>query len=247
MKHNGMRSVGILTDTTASIPSQLVKELGIELVPYIVHRAGETLRDMVDVLPGPFASWLATATVLPTTANPSPGDYLAGLMRLASRCRDIVVFTMTSTGSGAYQSCRVAVDHFRNEDAGTRVEIVDTLQVAMSQGWAVIEAAREALGGATFERVIEVGRQVAQAGMMVQTSETLRYLYLGGRIGRAKHLVGSLLNIRPLIGMEDGVIVALGTARSRAQAYARILELTSKHVGGVTRLKVAFTHVAALD
>ena len=81
---------------------------------------------------------------------------------------------------------------------------------------------------------------------MIMTADTLRYLYLGGRIGRARHLVGSLLNIKPLISMQDGIIVALGTARSRLKAYRRMVELMQQRVGEGARIKVAFTHVAAL-
>jgi DegV family protein with EDD domain len=83
--------------------------------------------------------------------------------------------------------------------------------------------------------------------MMVQTADTLRYLYMGGRIGRAQHLVGSVLNIKPLIGMQDGVIVALGTTRSRLKAYGRMVELMQERVGEGARIKVAFTHVIAQE
>ncbi len=239
--------VGVLTDTTASIPSSLVEKLKIELVPYYVHRGLETLRDMIDVGPEEFAHYLETASQLPTTSNPGPGDYLNGLQRLAERTQEAVVLTMTSKGSGAYQSCRAAVEILRERLPQMRVEIVDTLQVAMSQGWAAIEAARAALAGLSLGEVVARAREVAGKVMMIQTADTLRYLYMGGRIGRAQHLMGSLLNIKPLIGMEDGVIVALGTARSRAKAYARMVELMCQRVGEGARIKVAFTHVAAMD
>jgi DegV family protein with EDD domain len=239
--------VGVLTDTTASIPEKLARELGIEIVPYYVHRGLETLRDMVDVKPGEFAEWLAKATTLPTTSNPAPGDYLIGLRHLAERVNRIVALTMTSKGSGAYQSCRAAVHLLREQFPEVRVEVVDTLQVAMSQGWAAMESARAALSGLGFDGVVQRAREVARKGMMIQTADTLRYLYMGGRIGKAQHLVGSLLNIKPLIGMQDGVIVALGTARSRLKAYRRMVELMQQRLGEGTRIKVAFTHVAALE
>ena len=239
--------VGVLTDTTASIPEELARELGIEIVPYYVHRGLETLRDMVDVKPGEFAEWLAKATKLPTTSNPAPGDYLIGLRHLAERENRIVALTMTSKGSGAYQSCRAAVHLLREQFPEVRVEVVDTLQVAMSQGWAAMESARAALSGLSFDGVVQRAREVARKGMMIQTADTLRYLYMGGRIGKAQHLVGSLLNIKPLIGMQDGIIVALGTARSRLKAYRRMVELMQQRLGEGTRIKVAFTHVAALE
>ncbi len=239
--------IGILTDTTASIPETLSGQLGIEIVPYYVHRGLETLRDMVDVKPGEFAEWLAEATTLPTTSNPSPGDYLMGLRHLAGRVKEIVALTMTSKGSGAYQSCRAAVDLLREQSPEVQVEVVDTLQVAMSQGWAAIEAARAALAGLSLNDIVQRAREVAQKGTMIQTADTLRYLYMGGRIGKAQHLVGSLLNIKPLIGMQEGVIVAVGTTRSRLKAYRRMVELMRQRVGEGAHIKVAFTHVAALE
>lgn len=239
--------VGVLTDTTASIPAELARELGIEIVPYYVHYGLETLRDMVDVKPAAFAEWMKEATKLPTTSNPAPGDYLIGLRTLAERVNRIVALTMTSKGSGGYQSCRAAVDLLREQFPDVRVEVVDTLQVAMSQGWAAIESARAALAGLSFEGVIQRAHEVAGQGMMIQTADTLRYLYMGGRIGKAQHLVATLLNIKPLIGMQDGIIVALGTARSRLKAYRRMVELIQQQVGEGARIKIAFTHVAARE
>lgn len=252
-----MAPVGILTDTTASIPRPLAEELGIELVPYYVHRGLETLRDEVDIDTDTLARYLERAETLPTTSNPSPGDYLSGLQRLAERTREIVALTMTSKGSGAFQSCRAAVEILKERLPQLQVEVVDTLQVAMAHGWAAIEAARAALAGQSLRDVVERAREVARQAMMIQTADTLRYLHMGGRIGRAQHLVGTLLNIKPLIGMDDGVIVALGTARSLSRAYARMVELMEEKVrfnlpsetfvGKRARIKVAFTHVAALD
>ncbi len=239
--------VGILTDTTAGIPKELTQELDIEIVPYYIHRGLETLRDMVDVKPEEFAEWLKKAVNLPTTSNPGPGDYLLGLRHLAQRVTEIVVLTMTSKGSGAYQACLAAVDLFKEQFPDARVEVVDTLQVAMSQGWAAIESARLALSGLSLDAVVHRAHEVAQKGMMIQTADTLRYLYMGGRIGKAQHLVGSLLNIKPLIGMEDGVIVALGTTRSQRKAHRRMAELIQERVGERARIKVAFTHLAARE
>ena len=239
--------VGVLTDTTASIPDEVVRKLGIEVVPYYIHRGLETLRDMVDVRPREFAGWLDKAAKLPTTSNPGPGDYLIGLRRLAERVKVIVALTMTSKGSGAYQSCRAAVDLFREQRPEVEVEVVDTQQVAMSQGWVAIESARSAADGMDLSEVVHRALEVARTSTMIQTADTLRYLYMGGRIGKAQHLVGSLLKIKPLIGMQDGVIVALGTARSRLKAYQRMVELMQERVGKGARIKVAFTHVAALE
>ena len=240
-----MSVVGVLTDTTASIPAGLAHELQIETISYYVHRGLDTLRDMIDIQPEPFARYLARTDRLPTTSNPSIGDYLNGLRRLAERTKDIVALTMTSKGSGAYQACRAAVEVLRERMPEMHVEVIDTLKVAMSQGWAVIEAARAAREGQPLHAVVDRAYDVAQKSTMIMTGDTLKYLYMGGRIGKAQHLVGSLLSIKPLIGMEDGVIVGLGAARTRAKAYARMIEMMRQQVGGQARIKIAYTHVAA--
>ncbi len=242
-----MPNVGIITDTTASIPQALIEQLQIELVPYYVIRGESNLRDTFDVKPDEFAAYLETADTLPKTSCPSPGDYLDAFKRLAERTREIVTLTMTSKGSGAYQSAKAAVEIWRERMPQVHIEVVDTLQVAMSLGWSAIEAARGALEGQSQRQVIARAREVARKGIMIQTADTLRYLHLGGRIGRTQHLVGSLLNIKPLISMEDGVIVALGVARSRPKAYARMVELIADRIGQSAPIKVAFTHCGALE
>jgi DegV family protein with EDD domain len=239
--------VAILSDTTASIPADLIEELQIELVPYYIMRNNETLRDGVDIQPDEFAQYLMAARTLPTTSNPSPGDYVNGIRKLAERTRDIVAITMTSKGSGAYQSCKAAVEMVRERLPRLHVDVVDTLQVAMAHGWAVIEAARAARQGLGIKEVAEKAREIAAKTTMLQTNDTLRYLYMGGRIGKAQHLMGTLLNIKPIIGMEDGIIVPLGTARTRHKVYQKMVDIVREKVGQGGRIKIAFTHVAALD
>lgn len=239
--------VQVIVDSCASIPDRLVQQLGIKVVPYYVHRGVETLRDLVDVKGKEFFDWLAEAERMPQTANPSPGDYLDAFRKAAERTEEIVTIHMTSKGSGAYQSALTAKEMAREMMPELKIEVVDTLQVAMVHGWAAIEAARAALEGLSLEEVAHVARQVSSKGMMIQTADTLRYLYLGGRIGKAQHLVGSVLNIKPLIGMKDGVIVALGQARSRTKAYLQMTNLMQQRVAPDERIKAAFTHVAALQ
>ncbi len=207
----------------------------------------ETLRDLVDIDREAFFEWLPTAEHLPKTANPGPGDYINAFRAVAERGKEIVSIHMTSKGSGAYQSALAAKDIAREILPDLHIEVVDTLQVAMVHGWSAIEAARGALEGLSLQEVARTARRVASRGMMLQTADTLHYLYKGGRIGRAQHLMGSLLRIKPLIGMEDGVIVALGKARSRLKAYHEMIDLMKRRIQPGERIKVALTHVTALQ
>lgn len=237
--------IAVITDSCASIPPDLAQSLRIEVVPYYLHRGNETLRDLVDITREEFFQWLPTADTLPTTANPGPGDYLNAFNRAAEWADGIVSIHMTSKGSGAYQSARVAQEMAITQLPGVKIEVLDTLQVSMVHGWAAIEAGRAAQTGASQEKVIAAARHVADTGWMIQTADTLKYLYMGGRIGRAQHLVGSLLNVKPIIGMEEGIIIALGQARTRNKAYAKILELMHERNPAGSPIKIAVTHVAA--
>jgi len=242
-----MSTIGILTDSCASIPERLIEELNIKVVPYYVHKGEEALRDLVDVQREEFFRWLATAKELPKTANPGPGDYLEGFKELAQRTHEIVSIHMTSVGSGAYQAAVMAREIAREVLPDVRIEVIDTRNVSLCHGWMVIEAARAALVGKSLDEIVQLVRDMIPITRMIQTADTLRYLYMGGRIGKAQHLVGSLLNIKPLIGMEDGIIVPLGQARSRLGAYRRIAEMMEEDVGPSGRVKVAFVHAAALE
>jgi DegV family protein with EDD domain len=239
--------IAVVTDSCASIPPDVVKSLQIEIVPYYLHRGHETLRDLIDVSHDEFFEWLSTADTLPTTANPAPGDYLDAFAQAAKRADGIISIHMTSKGSGAYQSACIGREMAAVQLPGVKIEVVDTLQVSMVHGWAAIEAARTAQAGGDMGQVIAAARYVADTGYMIQTADTLRYLYMGGRIGRAKHLVGSLLNIKPLIGMEEGIIVPLGQARTRSKAYAKMVELMLEKNPAHKPIKIAVTHVAVPD
>ncbi len=246
-----MPNVAVVTDSAASIPEALIDALHIRWVPYYVNVGKETLRDLVTVHREAFYQWLPTARELPKTASPGPGDYVTMYETLArdEGAEEIVSIHMTSKGSGAYQAATVARSMMAEMLPGLHIEVIDTLNVSMCQGWMVIEAARAALAGRSLKDIVSLVRRMMPITRMIQTADTLKYLYMGGRIGRAKHLVGSLLNIRPLIGMQDGEIVALGQVRSRAKAYQAMADMIEAAVGprGVGRIKIAYVHAAALD
>lgn len=243
-----MSKVAIVTDSCASIPESLLESLEIHWVPYYIHQGKEVLRDLVTIQRGNFYNWMLTARELPTTASPGPGDYLSMYQSLAQQgAEEIASIHMTSKGSGAYQAAVAAQAMAREELPALKVEVIDTLNVSMCHGWMVIEAARSALNG---KRLGEIAQQVfamIPITRMLQTADTLKYLYMGGRIGKAKNLVGTLLNIKPLISMEDGIIVPVGTARSRSKAYQMMVDKVEAVVGKMGRIKIAYVHAAALE
>jgi DegV family protein with EDD domain len=239
------KQVAVLTDSTASIPEEILEELNIHTVAYYIQRGQEVLRDLVNIQRDEFLRWLATARVLPTTASPGPGDYAEAYKNIAeSGAQEIVSIHMSSKASGAYQAACIARSMLEEQMPGLRVEVIDTLNAALCQGWMTIEAARAALSGLRLDEVAAKVRAMVPVTHMLQTADTLKYLYMGGRIGKAKHLVASLLDIKPLIGMENGEIVPLGIARSRAQAYQAMVDKVEEVVGK-SKVKIAYVHAGA--
>ena len=244
-----MTKIALVTYSVASIPERLIQELNIHWVAYYIHRGNEILRDLLTIQREEFLAWLMTARALPTTASPGPGDYLEMYEDLAVNqgVDEIISIHITSKGSGAFQAATVAKSMLLEKLPQLRIEVIDTLNVSLCQGWMVIEAARAALSGMSMDAIVAKIKHMIPHTHMIQTADTLRYLYMGGRIGKATHLVGSLLNIKPLIGMDDGIIVPLGKARSRMRAYQMMVDLVEQVVGIGGKIKVAYVHAGALQ
>jgi DegV family protein with EDD domain len=241
-----MPNVAIVTDSTASIPDALLHSLNIHWVPYYIHRGKEALRDLVTIQRAEFYNWMQTAVELPRTASPGPGDYFEMYEQLAREgVTEIASIHMTAKGSGAYQAAAIAKEMMQARLPTLCIQVIDTRNVSMCHGWMVIEAARAALAGKSLTQVIDVINALIPITRMIQTADTLKYLFMGGRIGKAKHLVGTLLNIKPLIGMEDGEIVPLGQARSRKKAYEMMVDMIEAAVGARGKIKIAYVHAAA--
>jgi len=243
-----MSIVAVVTDSVASIPEAMLEALNIHWVPYYIHRGKEVFRDLVTIQREGFYNWLLTANELPQTASPGPGDYLSQYQSLADQgVQEIVSIHMASKASGAYQAAKAAQTMARELLPKLQIEVIDTLNASMCHGWIVIEAARSALSGSSFTEITSRVYEMIPVTRMLQTADTLKYLYLGGRIGKAKHLVGTLLNIKPLISMENGEIIPVGVARSRKRAYQMIVEKIEAAVGYMGKIKIAYVHAAAIE
>jgi DegV family protein with EDD domain len=241
-----LTKTAVVTDSTSSLPKHLQEELKIHEVAYYIHRGAEVLRDLVNIQREDFLKWLPTAEKLPTTASPGPGDYLTLYERLAGEgTEEIISIHMTSKGSGAYQAAMAAKDMLSEKLPQLRIEVIDTLNVSLCQGWMVIEAARAALAGWNLAEITKKVKSMIPITQMIQTADTLRYLYMGGRIGRATRYVGSLLNLKPLISMQDGEIVALGVTRGLNKAYQKMVDSIETRVGAMGKIKIAYVHAGA--
>jgi DegV family protein with EDD domain len=242
-----MPKVAVLTDSIVGLPETILNNLNIQTVAYYIHRGHEVLRDLVTIQREEFIRWMMTTKYAPTTACPGPNDYLNAYEKLAAQgAEEIISIHMSSKISGAYQAATMAQSMLREMDPSLRLEVVDTNNASMCQGLMVMEAAHAALAGLSLGQVLAVVKKMIPISHMVQTADTLKYLYLGGRIGKAQNMLGSLLNIRPLIGVEDGEIVPLGRAHSRRQAYRQMADIVAGMIGK-GKVRIAYVHAGAQE
>ena len=238
----------IVTDSTACIPESLRKDLNINVVAYYIHRGAEVLRDLVTIQYEDFLNWLPTAEKLPQTASPGPGDYLTTYEKLTNKgINQIISIHMTSKGSGAYQAALAAASMLKEKMPKTRIEVIDTLNAGFCQGWIAIEAARDALAGTSFDRIVSTIKDRIPTTRLIQTADTLRYLYMGGRIGKAAHLAGSILSLKPLISMQNGEIVSLGVTRGLNKAYEKMVDLIEARIAPANKIKIGYMHAGAQE
>ncbi|MFP3895324.1 MAG: DegV family protein [Anaerolineales bacterium] len=243
-----MSRVAIVTDSTASLPQEMYGRYHISVVPYYLQIGGQSYRDGMDISPTEINTHMEQLSIendVPTTSNPGPGDYVRAYREASEWAEAVVSLHMTSEGSGAYQSAIIGCRMMQERDPDLCIRVIDTRNVSMAHGWMALQAARSAATGASLEEVVGLVERMIPHTRMIQTADTLRYLYMGGRIGRARHLLGSMLNIKPLISMEDGLITTLGVVRSRGQAYRRIASLLARAVDEGSEVRVALTHAAA--
>jgi DegV family protein with EDD domain len=218
--------VKIVTDSVSDIPAQVVKELGITIIPVLVRFGEDVYRDGIDISTDQFYDRLVHSKFLPATSVPAPAVFAETYDRLAEETDEIIAVMVTSKLSGIYDVASQSVGLMKRK---CRVEVVDSEWAVMPQGFIVMKAAQAAQAGAGFDEVMDVIRGNITRVDMRAAFDTLEYLKKGGRIGKAQTLLGSMLRVNPIITLKDGVVEPAGQARSRAKAMERLYDFAASY------------------
>jgi DegV family protein with EDD domain len=205
-------TVKIVTDTLSDITADLAEELGVTVVPVYVRFGDEVYRDRVEMTTEEFYRRLVQDANFPTTTQPTPNDFLDVYTRLAKEADGILVVTLSSKLSGTYQSALQAKDMFEGECC---IEVIDSQLVVMGLGLVIVEVARAVQAGASLDEAAELVRRAVMRSHSVMLMDTLKYLVKGGRIGKAKGLVGSLLSVQHILTLKDGEVSPMTRVRTR--------------------------------
>jgi DegV family protein with EDD domain len=228
--------VKIVTDSSADLPDQLVQELGIAVVPLYVRFGEEIHRDRVTISEDEFYRRLESDPVHPTTVQPGPQDFLEVYQKLSAGANGIVSIHISSKLSGTYNSALMAKDMLGGE---CPIEVIDSRAVTMGLGLIVIAAAEMAKTGESLDKIVaEVKRAIPQIHFLAMF-DTLKYLLLGGRIGKARALLGSILNVKPIVSLKDGEVVPAGQARNRAKGMDKLFDF-AENTSGIQDLAIVY-------
>jgi DegV family protein with EDD domain len=215
------RQVTLVTDSTADVPPEMAAELGIVTVPLRINFGEQSYRDGIELTTEELIQRMADAPALPTTSQPTPAEFAAAFQEQIDAGRDVVCVTIGDLLSGTYRAALSAAEQV----APDRIAVIDGASTTMHLGWPAIAGARAARAGADREAVAaEVRSAQARANLFV-VLRTLDYVYKGGRIGRVGQLVGSALNIKPIISVREGRVTAIERVRTWKRAVRRLVEL----------------------
>ncbi len=218
----------VVTDSTAYIPAAALGDFDIPLIPLWLIWGDERFRDGVDIDPPTFYSRLPESEVFPTTSQPSAGEFVDFFRQAGQGAEAVVGVFISSKLSGTVASALAAKIQLPDLD----VRVVDSLSTSMGLGFAVLTAARAAAAGKSADEIVAAVERVRDGMDVMFAVDTLEYLYRGGRIGGAKRLLGTALNLKPLLYLENGRIEALASVRTKRKAVARMLDVAEERLGG---------------
>jgi DegV family protein with EDD domain len=214
--------VRVVTDSACDLPQDLVEELGIEIVPLTIRFGSEELVDRKELGTGEFWRRLASSPVLPETSAPSAGAFTEAFRRLVDDGADgIVCINLSSQLSATMQAAQVAARAVADQ---CRVEVVDSRSVSMGLGSLCLTAARRSDEGASLDEIVADVAERRERTRLYGALDTLEFLRKGGRIGAAQHLLGSVLAIKPVVEVKDGVVAEGGKVRTRSKALRHLAE-----------------------
>lgn len=225
-----MTRVAVVTDSTADLPDELAERYDIHVVPLNVRIEGQAYEDRVTITPEEFMRRLTATDEFPSTSQPSVGRFEHEYQRLSEQYDQIISIHISSKLSGTYQSACMARDLI---DTPVDIRVIDSRTTSMGLGFTVIRAAELAHCGRTVPEIEREILSILPRTHVIFLVDTLEYLRRGGRIGRAAEVVGSILKLKPILRIEEGIVVPHARTRTRARAITGLIEL----VGEIPRIQ----------
>lgn len=233
-----MSDIAIVTDSTAYLSEDLIKQYDIHVLPLKVIWGEESLDDNVDITPQEFYKRLQESVDMPTTSQVTVAEFRDLFISLHNQGKEIICVLISSGISGTVASAEAA----KKEVPNAKIALVDSRTTIVDLAFQVLVAARTAQSGASLEECVKAVEQDKQNSGVVFAVDTLEFLHRGGRIGGARRLLGTVLNIKPILTLTDGKVDALEQARTRKKSINRLVEIVAERVEGKRNLRLGVAH-----
>jgi DegV family protein with EDD domain len=241
-------NVRIVTDSSCDIPPEIVQTLDIVVVPMNIHFGTETVQEGVTMTTHEFYERLlrdapslqADPSKAPKTSQPSPGIFMQIYQKIAEGSKEIISIHVSSALSGTYNAALNAARQM-NETKDAHITVIDSRNASMCLGWMVIAAAEAAQRGESSAEIINLALDMIPRLHIPSMLDTLEYVRFSGRIGKAQAFLGTLLNVKPILGIEGGEVIPIERARSKGKALERLVDIT-RHYAPFEDVAVMHTH-----
>ena len=238
-----MSRVALVTDSTSYIPKDIREKYPITVVPQVVIWEGQTYEDDVTITPEQFYSRLRTAKVMPSTSQASVVNMHKAFSSLIEQGHDVLGIFLSAKLSGTFQSAVLGREQLTS--GKEKVDYIDSNTTAMAMGFMVLSVARAAMEGASLAECKELAEKARQHVGVYLTVDTLEFLHRGGRIGGAQRFLGTALNLKPILAIDDGRVEAVERVRTRGKALDRLVELVAEKCAGKSPVRMATLHADA--
>ena len=234
-----MSAVKIVTDSAQDFAPEVMQELGITVVPLTVHFGDESFRDWYEVRGKQFYDRLSKGAVLPRTSQPSPAAFQKAFEDLSADGSSVVCIVLSSGVSGTYQSAVIARNALPERD----ISVIDSKQASCGEGILAIVAQEMARAGKPAAEIVAAIESMAKKIVTLFSVDTLEYLTKNGRIGRAAQFMGTLLNMKPILGLDrEGYVSAVERVRGKGKVIPRLIEVALERAGSREAAAVAICH-----
>ena len=239
-----MSSIAIITDSDASLPADVAARYNIKQVPILIQFGVETFRTEIDIDDAGLFARIDREGKLPTTAAPSPGEFLEAFQAAFAAGADAVICICVSSQISATYSAALAAKEMLPDHT---IEVVDSRVVSMAQGFMVLAAAEAVRAGADVVGAVAAALALGDRTYLHAAFSTLKYLAMSGRVGHVAAGFGNLLSVKPIVTMRDGKLDLLEKVRTRSKSLARVVELTGEAMAGRPIQQMAVLNVAARE
>jgi len=219
-------TVKVVTDSTADLTPDQVRQLGITVVPVYIQFGDRCYRDGVDIGHEELYERIQNDPVKATTSQPTPSDFANAYKKLSRETDEILSIQLTSKLSGTYSSALQGKEMMEGKYS---IEVIDSLSTSMGLGLMTLVAARMAQAGKGIAEITQEIKELISKTHIYAVFDTLKYVLRGGRLGRAKMLLGSILNVKPMLTLRKGTIWPLGIARTRSKGIDKLLDMLRKN------------------